>query len=144
MERGPFNVSEDCAQAAARDGSSLIRPNHHDRPGAFIAPCFDGSVAPSDDENALRFNRDFCSLLSRHRQFQTLFVGRARSSFFVRALRLMDDDAEAEGVVMTGLACEGDGVERPGNAPGLTVSREHRIVVKLEDANINSSTGADV
>jgi len=66
MERGPFNVSEDCAQAAARDSRRLIRPNHHDRTGAFIAPCFDGSVAPSDDENALRFNRDLCSLLSRH------------------------------------------------------------------------------
>src|SRR6185503_12371401 len=74
-----------------------------------------------------------------------LFISsNSRASASFCAAQLMDDDAEADGEVMSILSCEGDVRERTRDAFGTTVFRKHRVVVKLEHAKINSFANANV
>lgn len=64
MQSAVFNISEDRAERPAGYGSGLIRPNHQGQFTAAIAPFFEGLVAPSDNQKALRLDCDL--FLFRH------------------------------------------------------------------------------
>jgi hypothetical protein len=59
VQSAGFNIGEDSAQRATGYGSGLIRPNHQSQFTTAVAPLFDGLVAPSDNQKALRLDCDF-------------------------------------------------------------------------------------
>lgn len=59
MKVAALNLRENHAERATGYGRGLIRSNHQSQFTTAVAPFFDGPVAPSDNQKALRLDCDF-------------------------------------------------------------------------------------